>query len=171
MAPATNAKIIATITEKQWSGRPAKDAGHQLLGGVIMMVVVCLFLMIFIPPLRNIGAVFTVSAVSALALTIFFVVTDMQREKRFFTNLTETVNEFIVESTGDRSSRITAARLRELLEFSGKLPLSINGVPCLELKSSGDRRADRQIVATVTAPDYGLDSFDRLLMEEAKRSA
>jgi hypothetical protein len=50
MAPATNAKIIAAITEKQWSGRPAKDAGHQLLGAVIMMVVVCLFLMIFIPP-------------------------------------------------------------------------------------------------------------------------
>lgn len=171
MAPATNAKIIATITQKQWSGRPLKDCGKLFLGTLIMAAVVCLILSIFIPPLQNASVAMPLGFFSALALTIYFVAYDVQREKRFLAALTESINEFIVESTGDRSSRITAARLRQLLEFSGKLPLSINGVPCLELKASGDRNADRQIVATVTAPDYGLHSFDRLLREETQRKA
>jgi hypothetical protein len=169
MAPATNAKIIATITPKQWSGQPAKDSGSLFFGFVIIMVVVCLFLMIFIPPLRNFGAVLAVSVVLSLALTIAYVVSEAKRQNRFLTDLTETVNEFIVESTGDRSSQITVDRFRLLIEYSGKLPLSINGVPCLELKAAGKRTAERQIVATVTAPDYGLDSFDRLLREEEQR--
>jgi hypothetical protein len=169
MAPATNAKIIATITQNQWSGRPAKDCGKLFFGALVMASVAFLILSIFIPPLYS--AVMPLGFFSALALTIYLVTYDVRREKRFLTNLTESINEFIVESTGDRASRITAARLRQLLEFSDKLPLSINGVPCLELKATGARNADRQIVATVTAPDYGLDSFDRLLMEEAKRSA
>lgn len=136
-----------------------------------MMGIVCLVLMIFIPPLRNFGAVFVVSSVSALALTISFVFTEVKRQKWFITNQTEAVNEFIVESTGDPSSRITVDRYRQLIEFSGKLPLNINGVPCLEIKCTGDRTADRKIVATVTAPDYGLDSFDKLFQEETKHSA
>lgn len=169
MAPATNAKIIATITQKQWTGRPAKDCGKLFLGALMMAALAFLILSIFITPLFN--AVIPLGFFSALALTIYLVAYDVRREKWFLTNLTDSINEFIVESTGDRSSRITAARLRQLLEFSGKLPLSINGVPCLELKASGDRSGDRHIVATITAPDYGLDSFDRLLMEETKRSA
>jgi hypothetical protein len=171
MAPVTSTKTLATITQKQWNGQPAKDCGSLFFGSLIMMGIVCLVLMIFIPPLRNFGAVFVVSAVSALGLTIAFVFTEVKRQRWFITNQTEAVNEFIVESTGDPTSRITVERFRQLIEFSGKLPLSINGVPCLELKATGDRTADRQIVATVTAPDYGLDSFDRLLMEEANRSS
>jgi hypothetical protein len=171
MAPTTEAKIIASIDHRLWNGRPAKDVGAMFVGSWIFTGIVCLVLMIFIPPLRNFGVSTLVAFVLALALTIFFVSATASQQNRFLTNLTGTVNEFIVESTGDRSSQITADRLRQLLDFSGKLPLSINGVPCLELKASGDRNADRQIVATVTAPDYGLDSFDRLLREEEQRKS
>ncbi|QOD06148.1 hypothetical protein [Pseudarthrobacter sp. BIM B-2242] len=169
MAPSTSAKIIATITQKQWTGRPLKDCGKLFLGALIMALIAFLILSIFIPPLFN--AIMPLGFFSALALTIYLVAYDVRREKRFLTSQTEAVNDFILESTGDPTSRITVDRFRLLLEYNGNLPLSINGVPCLELKASGDRNADRQIVATVTAPEYGLDSFDRLLMEEAKRSA
>lgn len=169
MAPATNAKIIATVTQKQWTGRPLKDSGKVFLGALILTAAAFLILSIFIPPLYHV--IMPLGFWSALALTVFLVGYQVRQEKRFLAALTESINEFIVESTGDPSSRITAARLRQLLEFSGKLPLNINGVPCLDLKASGDRSADRHIVATVTAPDYGLDSFDRLMREEAQRKA
>lgn len=171
MAPAPTSKILASITPQQWSGQPAKDCGKLFIGALIMAFIACLILSIFIPPLQNAGVPPTISFLFAMGLTVYTIVSEAKRQRRFLTGLAETVNEFIVESTGDRSSRITVDRFRLLIEYSGKLPLSINGVPCLELKASGERTGTRQIVASVTAPDYGLDSFDRLLIEEAKRSA
>lgn len=49
--------------------------------------------------------------------------------------------------------------------------MTINGVPCLDLTVAGKPFEARQVMATVTAPDYGLDSFDLLLQEEEQRKA
>lgn len=171
MAPQTTSQPIAHIGPQQWSGRPGKDAHNLFFGAGIIALVACLILMIFIPPLQNPGAVFIVCSVFALGTTIWDITTTMRREKRFLTALTETINEFIVESTGDRTSLITVTRFRELIEFGRKLPLTINGVPCLDLTVAGKPFDARQVMATVTAPDYGLDSFDLLLHEEEQRKA
>lgn len=164
-------RVIAEVTPQQWTGRPAKDALNMFVGAGVVTLMICLILAIFIPALQNGGVVTALCFVFAAGATIWDVVSTSQRESRFIKALTESVNEFIVESTGDPSRRITVDRFRLLIEYSGELPLSINGVPCLELKASGERTGTRQIVATVTAPDYGLDSFDRLLREEEQRRA
>jgi hypothetical protein len=169
MAPQTTAKIIATVEPKVWSGRPAKGTGKLFFGSGFLTFIVCMFLLIPVPPLRSVGAVIMVCTLVALAITIGKIAFIVRRQWRVLTGLTATINEFIVESTGDESSRITVDTFRFLLNDIGKVPLSINGVPCLELKAAGDRSATRQIVATVTAPDYGLHSFDQLLQEELKR--
>ena len=36
MAPGTTSQIIASITQKQWTGRPFKDCGKLFLGTLIM---------------------------------------------------------------------------------------------------------------------------------------
>jgi hypothetical protein len=171
MAPQTTSQPIAYIGPQQWSGRPGKDVHNHFFGAGIIALVACLILTIFIPPLQNPGAVFIVCPVFALGTTIWDITTTMRREKRFLTALTEAINEFIVESTGDRTSLITVTRFRELIEFGGKLPLTINGVPCLDLTVAGKAFEARHVMATVTAADYGLGSFDHLLQEEQKRKA
>jgi hypothetical protein len=171
MVPQTTAKTIATIKPKEWSGRPAKGAGKLFFGSGFITFIVCMFLLIPIPPLRSVGAVIMVCTLAALAITIGKIVVTTRRELRALARKTVAINEFIVESTGNESNRITVDRFRLLVDRSGKLPLNINGVPCLELMAAGDRSATRQIVATVTAPDYGLDSFDQLLEEELRRKA
>jgi hypothetical protein len=171
MAPQTTSRILAYIGPQQWSGRPGKEAHNLFLGAAIFALIACLILMIFIPPLQNAGAVAIICFVFAAGTTIWDITSTVRREKRFLTGVTETINGFIVESTGDRTSQITTARFRQLIEFGGKLQLAINGVPCLDLTVTGNPLEPRQVMATVTAPDYGLDSFDLLLQEEEQRKA
>jgi hypothetical protein len=169
MAPQTMTLNIASFGPKKFAGNPGKDAGTLFIGAGFATFLACLLLMIFIPPLQNVGVVIIICTLSAITITVWDIVSTIRREKRYLTGLTETVNDFIVESTGDRSSRITVTRLRQLIDFGGKLPLSMNGVPCLDLTVGGQRFGSRVVIATVTAPDYGLESFDRLLREEEQR--
>lgn len=169
MAPQTTNLVIASFGPKQWSGHASKGAGKLFIGSGFLMFLLCLVLMIFIEPLRNPGAVIIVCTLAAIIATVSDITSTARREKRFLTELTETINEFVLETTGDRASRITSSRFRTLIEFGGKLPLTINGVPGLDLTVGGKRFEERQVIATVHAPDYGLDSFDLLLAAEEKR--
>lgn len=170
MSSKTTSQTIAFFGPKQFTGYAGRESHNLFFGTAILTAIVCLILAIFIPLLQNPGIGAIICFITALAVTIRDIASTVQREKRFLAGLTEKVNEFIVESTGDSSSRITARRLRQLIDFGGKLPLAINGVPCLDLTVTGIRFGARQIVATVTAPDYALASFDRLLQEEQRKA-
>jgi hypothetical protein len=127
--------------------------------------------MIFIAPLRNVLAVIVVCNLVATAAISLDIGSKVKREKAFLVGLTETLNEQILEITGDPSSRITVDRLRQMLDWGGVVPLSINGVPGVGLHVEGERYGDRQVVATVAAPDFGLESFDVLLKAEEQRKS
>lgn len=122
MVPQTTAKTIATIKPKEWSGRPAKGAGKLFFGSGFLTFIVCMFLLIPIPPLRSVGPVIMVCTLAALAVTIGKIVFTTRRELRALARKTVAINEFIVESTGDESNWITVDRFRLLVDHSGKLP-------------------------------------------------
>lgn len=168
--PATpHQHILAVFGPEQWTGTPARGAGHIFIGGGFLTFLVILFLMIFIEPLRNFALLV---AICTLVGTIFAVgetVSRSKREKSFLAALTAQMNSAILEITGDPHARVSAGKLRELIERCGTLPLAINGVPGVVLKVESDRFEEKRITAEAIAPDYGLTSFDLLLAAEQPR--
>lgn len=169
MIAQSSEQVLETFTPKQWTGQPAQDAGPLFLGGGFLTFLLCLVLMIFIEPLRNFGVLVLVCTIMATLIMIWGITTTAKREKTFLRELTETINEQILEITGDPTARITVGRFRHMIDFGFRHSLNINGVPGLDLRVAGERSKERHVVATLTPPEYGLESFDLLLQSEEEQ--
>lgn len=162
---------VAGFGARQWTGRPAKGAGALFFGSGFLTFLACLFFMIFIPPLRDFFVLVGVCTVVATISMVSSVVTTAKRERAFLADLTGRVNGSILELTGDPNARIPAGELRQLIQDNRRrVPLHINGVPGMKLKVvPGQENEATRVVALLTTPDYGLESFDVLLNAERQR--
>ncbi|MDQ0076816.1 hypothetical protein [Arthrobacter oryzae] len=175
---------ISSFTSDQWSGRPAQDGGNMFIGFALIGAVLCLILMIFLPGLRSFGALTLFTAVFAIVFTALSIKGKASAERKFLDGITARVNDIVVGLTGNTSHRLSSQQFRALIENGKPLPLLVNGVPGLELQAIGEqppvparnpvvKRADNvvrttRVVVTVTPPDYGITSFDRLLAAAAE---
>ena len=171
-------RVLTTFTSEQWSGRPRHDGFSRLIGNGLMGLVLCLILMIPVPLLRNPGAVFLFTAVFAILFTTLSIRAKSSREKDFLQELTAEVNETILQLTGNPKDQLSVEDFRRLIESGESLPLPINGLSGVDLrviqkrpeqvrepvvKKYGNVPTTNRVVLTVTPPDYGIASFDRLL--------
>lgn len=162
---------LASFTSKQWSGKPAEDLPSMFFGSGVIALVLCLILMIPLSGLRNVGAATLFIAVVSIALTAVSVYGTATSERAFLRGLSERVNGTLLELTGNPAQQLSVQQFRALIESGRRLPLLVNGVPGLDLGVVRERPAKRKpkvtttahVVLTVTAPDYGIASFDRLL--------
>jgi hypothetical protein len=171
-------RVLTTFTSEQWSGRPSHGGFSRLIGNGLMGLVLCLILMIPVPFLRNAGAVFLFTAVFAILFTTVSIKSKSSSEKAFLQELTAEVNETILQLTGNPKDQLSVEDFRRLIESGENLPLPINGLSGLDLRviqkrtqqvrePGVNRNANvittTRVVLTVTPPDYGIASFDRLL--------
>ncbi|MDF9751584.1 hypothetical protein [Arthrobacter sp. ES3-54] len=188
--PNPEQRLLVTFTSQQWTGRPGQDAVYSFLGLGIVGFVACLVLMIFIAGLRDPGAAALFIVVFAVALTTFIVLAKSSSEKKFLIGINQRVNDTILELTGNPDDQLSLRGFRRFIESEQRIPLPVHGVPGLELvvvregESAGAGRkhpAQRrtappnpssihpplvtttELMITVTPPDYGTTSFDRLL--------
>ncbi|MFC7847176.1 hypothetical protein ACFUTU_01725 [Arthrobacter sp. NPDC057388] len=175
--PRTNTREVCSFTSKQWSGRPADGAGATFGGFSVIGFVICLLLMTFTPALRDIGATMLFVAIFATTFTVLAILGKNSSERAFLQRLTGTVNDVIIELTADRSKQLSPDELRSLLVDGGRLPLLVNGVSGLHLKtaplpspkrnpnahSKTEAVTTTRIIIAAAPPDYGISSFDRLL--------
>ncbi|HEX9227672.1 MAG TPA: hypothetical protein VF885_13625 [Arthrobacter sp.] len=162
---------VAGFDARQWTGRPAKGAGALFFGAGFLTFLACLFLMIFTPPLRNFIVLVGVCTAVALVSTVSSIVLTAKRESRILADLTGHVNAAILELTGVPSARVPAADVQGLIQDNRRrIPLHINGVPGLQLAGvPGKENEATHVVALLTTPEYGLESFDVLLNAELQR--
>jgi len=176
--------VLSSFTSEQWSGRPAKDGGTLFVGCAVTGAVLWLVLMIFVPGLRTGGAFTLFTSAFAVVFTTLVIMGKASAERKFLDDLTSTVNDIVVELTGNMAHRLSAQQFRALIENGVPLPLLVNGVSGLELQavrehpgvqllSDAAKRSDdvvrtTRVVITVTPPDYGITSFDRLLAAAAE---
>ncbi|MET4144232.1 hypothetical protein [Arthrobacter sp. UYCo732] len=166
MATKTTEQVLATFGPKQWAGAPAKEAGNLFVGAGFIAFLLCLVLMIFIEPLRDGFVVVLVCTLFAFVAMFADIGSTVRREKAFLVGVTATINELILEMTGDPTAQISVSKFREIVEYEGSLALPVNGVPGLVLRVDGKRLEMKHVLATVTTPEYGLESFDLLLAAE-----
>ena len=165
----TEEHLLTKFAAKDWTGRPAKGASSIFVGMGCLTFIVCLVLMIFIVLMRNPLVIICVCLVLATLVTVSDIANRGKREKLFLGQLAQQVNEMILEMTGDPAARISVMELRKRIEHGKPLPLRVNGVPGVEFRVDGKAGEERRIIATVTEPDYGLESFDLLLDAECQR--
>jgi hypothetical protein len=107
--------------------------------------------------------------------TIAMVVTissNIKRDRATIADMAARVNAFILELTGDPNAQVTRGKIRSLIEDNRRgVPLNINGVPGVEVKVVRKPDQASRIVALLTPPDYGLESFDVLLDAERKKKS
>lgn len=171
-------RVLTTFTSEQWSGRPGHDRFSRLIGNGLMGLVLCLILMIPVPFLRNPGAVFIFTAIVAILFTAVSIRTKSSSENEFLQELTAEVNETILQLTGNPKDQLSVEDFRRLIESGESLPLPINGLSGVDLRVIQKRTEQvrepgvnrypnvittTRVVLTVTPPDYGIASFDRLL--------
>jgi hypothetical protein len=154
-----------TVTLVRWSKKPGEDPLIKLVLFSMLGLILCLISMIFMPGLRNFGAV----ALFAVILPVILTVPVVSRQRSFMQELTRTVNDTIVEVTGTPEGRLPVRQFRHLVKSGEQLPLLVNGVPGLNLQV--ERAATLQkntpenwlAVFTVIPPENGTASFDRVL--------
>ncbi|WP_144406313.1 hypothetical protein [Arthrobacter sp. SPG23] len=172
-------RVISSFTSDQWSGRPAQDGGNMFIGFALLGAVLCLILMIFLPGLRSFGAVTLFTAVFAIVFTALSIRGKASAEQKFLNSITARVNDIVAGLTGNSTHNLSAHQFRALIENGKPLPLLVNGVPGVELQAISEqppvparnpvvKRVNNavrttRVIVTVTPPDYGISSFDRLL--------
>lgn len=173
----TEQQVICTFTSREWTGRPADGAGTTFGRFSVVGLVLCLFLMLFVPWLRNLGAMMLFVAFFATACTALSIRAKDSRERAVLQRLTATVNEVVLALTADRAEQLSAENFRSLLIDGGSRPLPVNGVTGMHLKvvrgsspkpkpNAGPKPEEvstTHVALEATAPDYGIGSFDRLL--------
>lgn len=177
-------RILASFTSDQWNGQPGKGGCGMFIGSVILGYILAVILMIFIPPLRDGSAATVFAFIVGIVITWAGIGSGASLQRAFLRDLLAKVNETVLGITGNPNDRLSASDLRSLIERQRSRSLLVNGVPGVELravqsKTPGPTRTvqvkgrpaqyqtDPIITTTIliemTAPDLGLDSFDRLL--------
>ena len=166
----TSEHYIAAFGPKEWTGKPLKDSGSLFMGSGFVTFLLCLFFMIFIPPLRNVAVVIILCTLVAIIVMCSSIASKVNRDKACLQRMTERVNAFILETTGDPNAQINLGRMQTMVaDKRHRVKLSINGVPGVEVRVLAMPDQMTHITALLMAPDYGLKSFDVLLGAEKRK--
>jgi hypothetical protein len=183
-APQSRKWVIATFTPPQKNGSWLEETRNIFIGFAFVGVLLSLLLMIFIPGLRSVGASIQFSAVFAGFCTLLGIITEAFAKDNSIRSAASTANNVIAALTGTCDHALTVAELKELRYTRDTVPLPIHGVPGLGMRvmQQHPRNAEPQtvtaaanskgaghVVITVTPPDYGIASFDRLLADAARK--
>jgi hypothetical protein len=154
-----------TVALVRWSKKPGESPVFKFIMSSIFGLILCLFLMIFLPFLRSFGAMVLFTVLFAALLTVRTV----SAQRRFMKGLTKRVNDTLAEVTSSPGDQLSVKQFRHMTKNGEHLPLLVSGLPGLNLHvaraSTLERNAPEKWVAvfTVVPPENGTASFDRLV--------
>ncbi|WP_247828210.1 hypothetical protein [Arthrobacter antioxidans] len=185
MAPAkVNQEVIIAFTSKEWDGRAAKQVPNMFVGFIVIGYVLGLILMIFIAPLRSFNALSLFAVVTSVLFTALAISGERSRQQKFLSGVAATINTTILELTGNPQDQLPLAKVEDLVTHGQRIPLLVNGVSGLQLtalretppqppqfikkdqrivSTAPDAVVTTRVVITITPPEYGITSFDKLL--------
>lgn len=154
-----------TVALVRWSKKPGENPVFKFILSSIFGLILCLFLMIFLPFLRSFGAMVLFTFLFAALLTV----RTISAQRRFMKGLTKRVNDTLAEVTSSPGDQLSVKQFRHMTKSGEQLPLLVSGLPGLNLHvaraSTLERNAPEKWVAvfTVVPPENGTASFDRLV--------
>ena len=154
-----------TVALVRWSKKPGESPVFKFIMSSIFGLMLCLFLMIFLPFLRSFGALVLFTLFFAALLTVRTVMA----QQRFMRGLTKRINDTLAEVTSSPGDQLSVKQFRHMTKSGEHLPLRVSGLPGLNLHvalaSTLERNAPEKWVAVITVvpPENGTASFDRLV--------
>lgn len=154
-----------TVALVRWSRKPGESPVIKFLLFCVFGLILCLVLMMFIPGLRNFGAVVLFTGFFAALLTV----PTVKGRRTFMVGLTKRVNDTIAEVTTTPGDQLSVKEFQRMVKSGERRQLLVNGVPGLNLHvermGSLDNNAPEKWLAvfTVVPPENGTESFDRLV--------
>lgn len=151
---ASEPHVIGSFTDKQWTGKLGSEVFWILFGSGVVGFLVSLIMMIFVPSLRDFGAVALFTALFAISFTAILVAARSSSEQAFLRKFTSAVNETIADLSGSAKDQLSVELSRNMIEGGGRLPISVNGVPGLEIEAVRGQdvnRGDRPSARTYTS--------------------
>ena len=155
----------STVALVRWSKKPGENPPVRFVMSSVFALILCLILMIFIHSLRNFGAVVLFTVIVAAVMTY----PSVSRARAFMTGLTKRVNDTIAEVTGNPGDQLSVKEFRRMVKSGEPLPLSVGGVPGLNLHVEKIASVETDVpekwfaAFTVIPPEIGTASFDRLV--------
>lgn len=156
----TNSVIVV-----RWSKKPGDDPAVRFVLLSIIGLILCLVSMIFMPILRNFGAIALFTVIFPAILTV----PAISSQRSYSRGLTKRVNDTIVEVTGNRGDQLSVRQFRQLVRSGEQHALTVDGVPGLKLHVERAPILEKNaagkwlVVMTAIPPESGTASFDRLL--------
>lgn len=153
------------VTVVRWTRKPGQDPAIRFLLLSVIGLILGLILMTFLPVLRSFGGVTTFTVLFAA----LFTAPAVSARRKLLQGLTKRVNDTIIEVTGTPGDQLSVKQFRHLIAGGERLALPVSGVPGLGLQVErapvlqNNAPEKWSAVLTVTPPETGTASFDRLV--------
>lgn len=184
---------VVEFTSKEWNNNASFSIWTLFgfsVGFSVMGLVVALILMIFLPGMRSFLAVSLFSAAFGIIFGFMFQKSEQSQGRTFLSHFSSKINIILTELGGNELQNITPSQLKKLIDSGEVHPLTVDGVAGLRLFVREDRIARMtlppasttttapapqqvgkshpsskrwQVIIATEAPQYGTESFDRLL--------
>lgn len=154
-----------TVALVRWSRKPGESPVIKFVLFSVFGLILSIILMMFIPSLRNFGAVALFTVFFATLLTV----PTIKGRRAFMLGLTKRVNDTIAEVTNTPGDQLSVKDFQRMVQSGERRQLLVNGVPGLNLHVERmgplDNNAPEKWLAvfTVVPPEIGTESFDRLV--------
>lgn len=184
---------VVEFTSKEWNNNASFSIWTLFgfsVGFSVMGLVVALILMIFLPGMRSFLAVSLFSAAFGIIFGCMLQKSEQSQGRTFLSHFSSKINIILTELGGNELQNITPSQLKKLIDSGEVHPLTVDGVAGLRLFVREDRIARMtlppasttttapapqrvgkshpsskrwQVIIATEAPQYGTESFDRLL--------
>jgi hypothetical protein len=165
---------VATFKDSRFGHFPTELGPLIFVLGAVPGVLLFAALSFVFPPLATLvnGA----GIVLSMAVLPYFILrlVGKRKNRKFIREVTDQVNESVLELTGDATQKLSVARVCSLLEKKGSEPLSVHGISGIEVgvtevKSQYNANSHR-VVLRVPKNDDGVESFDHLVHAAAAKN-
>lgn len=154
-----------TVAIVRWSRKPGDNPVTRFIALSIFGLILCLFLMIFLPFVRNWGCVALFTIIVPALLTAHAA----SGRRDYMRGLVKRVNDTVAEVTNTPGDQLSVTEFQHLVKTGEQRPLLVSGVPGLSLQVHRMATAQKDApwkwlaVLTVVPPENGTESFDRLV--------
>lgn len=175
--------VISRFTSKDWSGNASLNPlvfGAQVLIFAVLGAIIALVLFIFLSDMRSWTAISIFSLVFGVVFGTIFHRAEVARGKSFLLDCSSRINSSLPVLCGNTAQNISTEKLQELIVSGARHPLAADGVSGLYLVVRKEKEPRNEALGSkhpvkrpvvdrwciklgVEPPQYGTESFDRLL--------
>ena len=153
--PAPEYHVIGSFTSDQWRGRP--PIFTVFFVSLFIGFIASLFLLMVIPALRSLGAMFLFASTCAAIATRLLIAAQLSAEESILHRLRDHINRTVLELTGGGRQQLSLQDLKSLMAGGQPIPLLVSGIPGPEVRAVPRQRTERASNDEIASREQTID--------------